>query len=515
MNYFRDNRCNGLFGGEGPASSGGHGVIFASRKMQGLGGSLEAQTLPGTTADTNGAGLSVRCFWSPAGKLLRKEERGPLGRTVWAYSFDDSGHLLEARKGDIVVERYVYDEAGRRVADQLGWIGKPRQFIYYHDGSLIRLDDEYFAWTEKGQLKAIYDRSRRCEFAYGTDTRLDCAFLPSGRVVAYEYGKELMPVRVSEDSEPVAEYEWEDLLRLIRYIDIRNGLVYTFSYGRPRVPQAVTITGKPDVMEATTGIRADRLTLHIGVDQVDSIRMLATPERRLVKYVEYDSFGNVTRDTRPKLRFPLGFACGLNDAYTGFVRFGFRDYHPLVGRFTATDPVGYTGGDNDLWDYCVDDPVSLNDPTGLNPLWGTFGKFLLGKAGSLGLGLGGAYGAAAIVDKLSERKNGKKSDEAKRAVMEVSPWVTGTQAASSVPGALTLAGPAAAGAFADAGAWAGAAMASGTGVGKALELGVDTARFLEGYLVPGPPRPGLIEGAGFVARDVLDKVRHQKNTRLK
>ena len=53
----------------------------------------------------SGTGFAVRCFWSSAGKLLRKEERGPFGRTVWTYSFDDRGRLLEARKDGIAVER--------------------------------------------------------------------------------------------------------------------------------------------------------------------------------------------------------------------------------------------------------------------------------------------------------------------------------------------------------------------------------------------------------------------------
>ncbi len=49
------------------------------------------------------------------------------------------------------------------------------------------------------------------------------------------------------------------------------------------------------------------------------------------------------------------------------MRFGFRRYNPSVGRFTAPDPLGDTGGDHDLYDYCVDDPVILAAPTGL--LW--------------------------------------------------------------------------------------------------------------------------------------------------
>ncbi|SBV99020.1 hypothetical protein KL86DPRO_11493 [uncultured delta proteobacterium] len=60
-------------------------------------------------------------------------------------------------------------------------------------------------------------------------------------------------------------------------------------------------------------------------------------------------------------------AIALVDRDTGLVRFGLRDYDPVVGRFTSPDPLGDTGGDHDVYDYCVDDPVSLVDPAGLNP----------------------------------------------------------------------------------------------------------------------------------------------------
>ena len=75
-------------------------------------------------------------------------------------------------------------------------------------------------------------------------------------------------------------------------------------------------------------------------------------------------------ETNPDLFIPVGFAGGLRDRDTGFVRCGYRDYDPYLGRFTCPDPLGDTGGDHDLYDYCVDDPVNMTDPSGL------FGQFL-------------------------------------------------------------------------------------------------------------------------------------------
>jgi RHS repeat-associated protein len=85
----------------------------------------------------------------------------------------------------------------------------------------------------------------------------------------------------------------------------------------------------------------------------------------VVKEVLYDSFGRILGDTNPAMRVPLGFGFGLHDRDTGWVRMGWRDYDPETGRFTALDPIGYAGGDSDLYGYCVDDPVNLADPWGL------------------------------------------------------------------------------------------------------------------------------------------------------
>lgn len=56
------------------------------------------------------------------------------------------------------------------------------------------------------------------------------------------------------------------------------------------------------------------------------------------------------------------------DADTGLLRFGWRNYDPKVGRFTAPDPANDRRGDGDVYDYCVDDPVSRKGATGL--AWG-------------------------------------------------------------------------------------------------------------------------------------------------
>ena len=67
---------------------------------------------------------------------------------------------------------------------------------------------------------------------------------------------------------------------------------------------------------------------------------------------------------------PFGFAGGLHDRETGLVRFGYRDYDPDIGRWTAKDPILFAGGDTDLFGYVLNDPVNLIDPDGLVGLAG-------------------------------------------------------------------------------------------------------------------------------------------------
>ncbi|WP_272699840.1 RHS repeat domain-containing protein [Desulfovibrio sp. Fe33] len=127
---------------------------------------------------------------------------------------------------------------------------------------------------------------------------------------------------------------------------------YEFGYGE---------SGRlPSVMRREDGAV---FTLHY--DQVGSLRVVVDQHGNMIKETLYDPFGGIIEDTNPYFRVPLGFAGGLFDRDLGFVRFGWRDYDPFTGRWTAPDPIGDRGGDPDWYGYCLDDPVNAVDPAGL------------------------------------------------------------------------------------------------------------------------------------------------------
>jgi len=123
-----------------------------------------------------------------------------------------------------------------------------------------------------------------------------------------------------------------------------------FDYADARMPVAMTKGG---------------ITYYLTYDQVGSLRVVADASGNVTKRIDYDSFGGILGDTNPGFTIPFSFAGGLHDRDTGLVRFGFRDYDPETGRWTAKDPIGFGGGDVDLYGYCISDPINWADPFGL------------------------------------------------------------------------------------------------------------------------------------------------------
>ena len=123
-------------------------------------------------------------------------------------------------------------------------------------------------------------------------------------------------------------------------------------------------------------------TYYLAYDQVGSLCLVVDSGGNTVKRIEYDSFGNILSDSNPSVTIPLGFAGGLHDRETGLVRFGFRDYLPEIGKWTAKDPIDFAGGDSNLYGYVANDPVNWVDPEGLET------RIVIGNDKVLGIGTG-------------------------------------------------------------------------------------------------------------------------------
>jgi RHS repeat-associated protein len=158
-------------------------------------------------------------------------------------------------------------------------------------------------------------------------------------------------------------------------LDSNGSLLSRFIYGAQ--------SSSPDAM-VRSGVTYAFVKDHLG-----SVRLVIDASSGTVlQRLEYDAWGVVTQNTAPGVQ-PFGYAGGVQDIDTGFTHFGFRDYDPASGLWTATDPIrlrvggGYLspepylqrpnwvagqaklGRTTPTYSYALNNPLKYTDPSGL------------------------------------------------------------------------------------------------------------------------------------------------------
>ena len=108
---------------------------------------------------------------------------------------------------------------------------------------------------------------------------------------------------------------------------------------------------------------------YIHSDQLNTPRVVSDENRKMVWQWSGDRFGADMANTLPggngaAFVFNLRFPGQYYDAETGLHYNYFRDYDPQTGRYIQSDPIGLGGGIN-TYGYVFGNPLSYNDPTGL------------------------------------------------------------------------------------------------------------------------------------------------------
>ncbi|HWS72354.1 MAG TPA: RHS repeat-associated core domain-containing protein, partial [Thermoanaerobaculia bacterium] len=286
-----------------------------------------------------------------AGRIATRTETEYGQSRAYGYTYDDAGRLTDVTVDATNASHYVYDPNGNRLSRTTP--PGSESGTYDAQERLLTYGGATYAYGANGELQSKVDTSGTTSYTYDELGNLTHVVLPNGDVIDYVIDGQSRRVGKKVNGTLVRQWLYRSELQIAAELDGAGNLISRFVYG--------TRSNVPDLM-----IR-DGVTYRILSDHLGSPRVILAPgDTVAAQRITYDEFGNVLSDSNPGFQ-PFGFAGGLLDQHTRLTRFGARDYDARVGRWTAKDPMGFNGGDTNLYAYVHGDPITFIDPRGTTP----------------------------------------------------------------------------------------------------------------------------------------------------
>jgi len=266
---------------------------------------------------------------------------------VFQYGYDLAGRLQNVTRNGTLVVHYTYDANGNRLSAE-GEAGLVNA-TYDAQDRLLSYGGATYTYNAHGELATKTVAGQVTSYVYDTFGNLIQVTKPNGQVITYTIDGRGRRVGKSINGVRVKGWLYADQLRPIAELDGNGDVMSRFVYGtRTNVPDYISKNG---------------VTYRVFSDHIGSPRLIVDAGTgAVVQRMDFQAFGEIIQDSYPGWQ-PFGFAGGLDDADTGLLRFGTRDYDPGAGRWTVKDPVGLEAGPN-LYQYVGGSPVDRIDPTG-------------------------------------------------------------------------------------------------------------------------------------------------------
>ncbi len=311
------------------------------------------------------------------------------GHPAVTYAYDNADRLTSITQGTAVVT-FGYDNADRRTSLTLP-NGVTTSYAY---DTASRLTGLTYAvgTTTLGTLLYGYDANGNRTGVEGTWARTG---LPQPLASAtynaanhqLTFGSQTLTYDLNGNltSDGTSTYTWDARNRLAA---INGPAPASFVYDATGRRRAKTISGSTtsflydgfNPVQEQAGASIRNLLTGLGVDEVltrddgagargllgdalGSTLALVDGTGTIQATYTYDPFG-ATTVTGPPGANTLSYT-GREDDGTGLKYYRARYYHPGLQRFISEDPIGFLGGDSNLYAYTANRPVSDRDPTGL------------------------------------------------------------------------------------------------------------------------------------------------------
>ena len=303
-----------------------------------------------------------------AGRIntFKESRNGVLRETYFRYDLEGRVQQVFPPRG-VAPRRYSYDANGNRLSAKTvkGLVTAD----YDSQDRLVRYGQTVFSYSENGNLIEKIeaprpgnwgglnwsDAERRSQkvtsYSYDAFNNLVSVTLPNLNKIDYVYDGLRRRIGKKLNGQLIRSYVYNGPTQIVAQLNGEGKIIQRYVYGeKPNVPDLLIFSGK-EYRVISDHIGSPRLVVDVSTGKVE-------------QEIEFDEFGVIM--SRKSYELPFGFAGGLHDQDTNLVHFGARDYDPEVGRWITKDPIGFGGGDTNLYGYVAGDPVNFVDPSGLS-----------------------------------------------------------------------------------------------------------------------------------------------------
>ena len=291
------------------------------------------------------------------GRITHKVETIQGTITIFDYVYDLAGRLETVTIDGSLARTYAYDPNGNRLSLTDHTQGGAVTSATYDDQDrLVSYGTLSFTYNAAGDLMSQTDSSlpagdQMTTYTYDPLGNLVQVVLPDDRIIEYVIDGQNRRVGKKVDGVLVQGWFYQDQLNPVAELDSGGNVVRRYVYATSSV--------SPDYV-AESGA-----TLRLIADNLGSPRLLIdSATGQVLGMARHDEFG-VPQSPSEEALAGFGFAGGLADNDLDTIRFGARDYLPGAGRWTAKDPVRFAGFTTNLYSYAFNNPVGLQDASGL------------------------------------------------------------------------------------------------------------------------------------------------------
>lgn len=278
------------------------------------------------------------------------------------FVYDNVDRLTSMTNG-AANETYNYDAVGNRMSSH-----RSATYSYQPNNKLTNTATATYSYNSNGNMISKSDASGSWTYAWDYENRMTSASNGTNSV-SYVYDALGRRVKRTQGAS-VTKFTYDGLDVVL---DDENGVLTKYQNG----------IGIDNKLKLTSGgVSKYFLTDHLG-----STSGLVDSSGNLTASNSYDSFGNTTNTSFPTRYQYTGREY---DSFTSLYYYRARFYDANLGRFISEDPIGFDGGDVNLFAYVKNNPIRFKDPTGNIPLLPiAVGGSVL--AGELGLHTGLSY----------------------------------------------------------------------------------------------------------------------------